>query len=82
MTLKAMGIEAVVTIYHWDHPVVLEKMGGWTKQLMLVDWFAADYARVVFDELMGDRFRTSVAINEILRIIARTLMVPGKKLHL
>ncbi|XP_043286603.1 myrosinase 1-like isoform X2 [Venturia canescens] len=60
--LKAQGIEPVVCIYHWDHPVVLEEMGGWTNELM-VTWFA-DYARVVFNHL-GDHIKTYVTLNEV-----------------
>ncbi|XP_043285800.1 myrosinase 1-like [Venturia canescens] len=59
--LKTKGIKPLVTIYHWDHPAILEDMGGWTNELM-VTWFA-DYAKVVFNEL-GDRIGMFVTINE------------------
>lgn len=59
--MRSKNIEPVVTLYHWDHPEVLERMGGWTNELM-VEWFA-DYARVVYKEL-GDRMPIITTINE------------------
>ncbi|XP_043285799.1 myrosinase 1-like isoform X2 [Venturia canescens] len=59
--LKTKGIKPLVTIYHWDHPAILEEMGGWTNELM-VTWFA-DYARVIFNEL-GDRVEIFATLNE------------------
>ncbi|XP_046748534.1 myrosinase 1-like isoform X6 [Diprion similis] len=59
--LLANGIEPIVTIYHWDHPMILEELGGWTNELM-VEWFA-DYARVIFDAL-GPLVKTFITINE------------------
>ncbi|XP_046623558.1 myrosinase 1-like [Neodiprion virginianus] len=55
------GIEPVVTIYHWDHPQVIEDMGGWTNEL-IVDWFV-DYAEVIF-EALGDSVKRWITINE------------------
>jgi len=34
------GIEPLVTLYHWDLPLALEKKGGWTNREIL-DWFTA-----------------------------------------
>ncbi|XP_046748528.1 myrosinase 1-like isoform X1 [Diprion similis] len=59
--LVANGIEPVVTIYHWDHPQVIEDMGGWTNEL-IVDWFV-DYARILF-EALGDSVKRWITINE------------------
>ncbi|XP_046430435.1 myrosinase 1-like isoform X1 [Neodiprion fabricii] len=59
--LLANNIEPVVSIYHWDHPLILEELGGWTNELM-VEWFA-DYARVIFEEL-GPLVKTFITINE------------------
>ncbi|XP_044014820.1 myrosinase 1-like [Aphidius gifuensis] len=59
--LHAKGIEPFVTIYHWDHPDVLDKLGGWTNELM-VDYFE-DYARIVFQEF-GSRVKLWATINE------------------
>ncbi|XP_015513283.1 myrosinase 1-like [Neodiprion virginianus] len=59
--LVANGIEPVVTIYHWDHPQVIEEMGGWTNEL-IVDWFVA-YARVLF-EALGGSVKRWITMNE------------------
>ncbi|XP_015513234.1 myrosinase 1 [Neodiprion lecontei] len=59
--LVANGIEPVVTIYHWDHPQVIEEMGGWTNEL-IVDWFVA-YAEILF-EALGDSVKRWITINE------------------
>ncbi|XP_046738862.1 myrosinase 1-like [Diprion similis] len=55
------SIEPVVTIYHYDHPQVLEEMGGWTNELM-VEWYL-DYAKIVFREF-GPMVKIFTTINE------------------
>ncbi|XP_045761884.1 myrosinase 1-like isoform X1 [Maniola jurtina] len=59
--LLAEGIEPVVTIYHWELPVKILDLGGWTNPL-IVNWFG-DYARVVYS-LYADRVKTWLTINE------------------
>lgn len=59
--LHRNGIEPVVTLYHWDHPQIIEDQGGWTND-MIVKWFG-DYARVVFREL-GPKVKIFSTINE------------------
>ncbi|XP_069355808.1 lactase/phlorizin hydrolase-like [Maniola hyperantus] len=60
-TLLAEGIEPVVTIYHWELPVKISDLGGWTNPL-IVNWFG-DYARVVYS-LYADRVKTWLTLNE------------------
>jgi len=59
--LLAKGIKPFVTLYHWDHPEILEKMGGWTNDMM-VEWIS-DYARIIFKEL-GPKVKYFATINE------------------
>ncbi|XP_052744850.1 myrosinase 1-like [Bicyclus anynana] len=55
------GITPFVTMYHWDLPYELHKLGGWTNPVT-VDWFV-DYANILFESL-GDRVKFWITINE------------------
>ncbi|MCZ4291843.1 GH1 family beta-glucosidase [Hoeflea alexandrii] len=59
--LKARGIKAFATLYHWDLPLALMGRGGWTDRAT-ADAFA-DYAGLVTRRL-GDRLDTVVTFNE------------------
>lgn len=59
--LKKHNIEPLVTLYHWDLPLALEKRGGWENP-EIEDWFA-EYVKVVCDAL-SDRVRYWMTINE------------------
>jgi beta-glucosidase len=58
--LKA-GIKPNVTLNHWDLPLDLQNVGGWSNR-DITNWFA-DYARIVFDRL-GDRVGMWATHNE------------------
>ncbi|XP_029669522.1 myrosinase 1-like [Formica exsecta] len=79
--LLANGIEPFVTLYHWDHPEILEKMGGWTNEMM-VEWIS-DYAKVVFKEL-SPKVKYFSTINEPYIVCNEgyksVLKAPGKNL--
>jgi len=55
------GITPLVTVWHGDHPRLLDEMGGWTNRTM-IDLYA-DYAQVLFRRL-GDRVRHWITLNE------------------
>ncbi|XP_076749053.1 myrosinase 1-like [Xylocopa sonorina] len=69
----------LVTIYHWDHPQILEEAGGWYNPEM-VDWYG-DYASVVFREF-GTKVKRFTTINEPLILCTLGYMngtlAPGK----
>ena len=59
--LLARGITPFMTLWHGDHPQVLEAAGGWTNRDMIHRY--ADYASVMFDRL-GDRVKNWITLNE------------------
>nr|XP_026496812.1 myrosinase 1-like [Vanessa tameamea] len=59
--LKAK-ITPVVTLFHWDLPITLMDLGGWTNPKM-VDYFE-DYAKVAF-MLFGDLVKIWTTMNEL-----------------
>lgn len=50
--LKSAGIEPLVTLYHWDTPIWVEKEGGW-KTPKIIDYYL-EYVKVVIDALSAD----------------------------
>lgn len=58
--LKA-GIEPYITLFHWEYPYALHKMGGWMNEKS-PDWFA-EYAAVAADRF-SDRVTKFITINE------------------
>ncbi|MEQ4724982.1 GH1 family beta-glucosidase [Nonomuraea sp. B19D2] len=59
--LLAAGIRPYATLYHWDLPQALEKLGGWPSRDTARHF--ADYASAVHDRL-GDRVDTWFTLNE------------------
>ncbi len=59
--LREAGIMPVATLYHWDHPAVLDARGGWHNPAS-VGWFRA-YASAAI-AAFGDLVETFVTLNE------------------
>lgn len=59
--LKARGIKAFVTLYHWDLPLMLAGEGGWTARQTAYAF--QRYARTVIARL-GDRLDAVATFNE------------------
>lgn len=59
--LLNVGIEPLVTLFHWDYPLELHKKGGWLLEESS-DWFA-EYAKIVVDAL-SDRVQYWMTFNE------------------
>lgn len=55
------GITPFITLFHWDYPSTLERMGGWLNPDS-PKWFES-YARTVF-ELFSDRVKNYMTVNE------------------
>ncbi|XP_055842671.1 myrosinase 1-like [Episyrphus balteatus] len=59
--LLANNIEPMVTMYHWDLPVGIQKFGGFSNSLIIEQF--SDYAEELF-KLFGDRVKTWITLNE------------------
>jgi len=59
--LLARGIEPYVTLYHWDLPSALQRLGGWAARDTAYRF--RDYVALVADRL-GDRVKTWITHNE------------------
>lgn len=59
--LLESGIEPFVTLFHWDTPSALHRLGGWANRDM-AGWFG-DYASVV-GRALGDRVKNWMTLNE------------------
>ncbi len=59
--LKGAGIEPIVTLYHWDMPVWVDREGGW-KSAKICDYFA-DFVAVVVQAL-SDQVQWWLTMNE------------------
>lgn len=59
--LLAVGIEPLVTLYHWDMPVWVNDYGGWESKKITEDFLF--YARAVV-EALSDRVQYWITFNE------------------
>ena len=50
--LKAANIEPLVTLYHWDMPLWVDRAGGW-KSPQIIDWYL-DYVKIIVDAFSND----------------------------
>jgi len=78
--LLESNIKPFPTLYHWDHPAVLDEIGGWTNREMSA-WFA-DYASILVEHF-SDRITNWITINEpfVVAMIGYQLggVAPGMK---
>ena len=64
--LCSLGIEPMVTLYHWDLPQALEDTGGWSSRSILGPF--TEYVATVAQRL-GDRVARWITINEPLSVV-------------
>jgi beta-glucosidase len=60
-SLAERGIDAAVTLFHWDLPQALQDRGGWASREVAQRF--ADYAAIV-GEALGDRASRWITLNE------------------
>lgn len=75
-----LGLVPYVTLYHWDLPQALEKLGGWASYDML-KWFSR--FATVCAEAYGDKVKDWIILNEPMGFTSLGYMLgkhaPGKK---
>jgi beta-glucosidase len=77
---KSLEIEPWITLYHWDLPQSLEKLGGW-KNREIITWFSG-YVTICA-KAFGGRVKNWIVINEPMAVAAlgytTGLHAPGRK---
>lgn len=68
------GIEPIITMYHFDLPYELDKIGGWENR-EVVDYFEK-FAKVLFENY-GDRVKYWLTINEQNMMIIHSSFIDG-----
>lgn len=58
-----LGITPMVTIFHWDTPVLLEDYGAWSNESIIEQF--RDYAKLCFDSF-GDRVRREIPLMPVV----------------
>jgi beta-glucosidase len=75
-----LNIEPWITVYHWDLPYSLEKMGGWSNR-EIIKWFEG-YVTLCANSF-GDRVKNWMVLNEPLVFTGAGYFIgkhaPGKK---
>lgn len=66
--LKQLGVEPVVTLWHWTVPVWFEEKGGWAKRSNVA--YFVRFAEKIFEEL-GKDFRFVITLNEMEVYVAK-----------
>ncbi len=77
--LLKYNIEPIVTIYHFDTPLELEKQGGWSNKKLMIDAYCK-YAETLF-ELFGDRVKYWLTINELNMMVLYGHVLSAKKIN-
>ena len=76
----SLGITPWVTLYHWDLPFALDKLGGWVNR-DVIEWFT-DYIEICVKNF-GDRVQNWIVLNEPAVFCAAGyffgIHAPGKK---
>lgn len=74
--LLKYNIEPIITMYHFDLPYELEKIGGW-ENAKIIDYFE-EYARILFENF-GNRVKYFLTINEQNMMIIHSNIIDGAK---
>jgi len=70
-TLQKIGVEPIVTLWHWTVPVWFEQKGGWTKRQNIA--YFVRFAQKVFEEL-GREFSYVITLNEPEVYVAKSFL--------